>query len=574
MILPDKWGKGALFTYSAAKGRRSLSGFDARLCGDRLGLSFMTNNPCILSVYCEDATDVTFDVVMTDYIRANLLCADSTYTLEMAFVSENTVLVKSDYAVIVSPTFAKAVSAKKNGKTTVFISDDETFAISEKKKNGTVTYAFSYGKKASDFALQALEADFDKEADKKISSYEAYTEFRIPGDEIEKLYYRCASVLFAGINSPEGLIKSRYISPSRGKGNCVHSFYSAICTLGLRHIAPDIAKETLTSILSSQAGDGMIPSHTYTNEKSNDIAPPVLAWCFWELYQINGDRDMLSEAYASLKKYIHYITETRDINKNQLFEWQICDGADRAGSESTMDNSPRFDDGTILDSVDFTSYVANEAYHMSLIAEEIDRHGESLYWNVMFERIKASVNELLFDDDDKIYYDRAVVSNMFKKVKTSASFLPLFAGLCENRHAMSLLKLLNTEKQFNCKYGVPSVSADSDEYSEDMWRGPVHIYMNYFISKGLDKYQMHDKANEIKAKSLDAVMSEFENSGVIYEYYSPDASKVAGKLSKKGKGISGFLMSADDVNICDYAPTAAMIIDMLLSRSKKIPSKI
>jgi len=574
MILPDKWGQGAVFSYSAAKGKRSSTSLDAKLCGDRLALEFLTHNPCTLSIYCEDAKDITFDAVMTDYIKAIFKCKNADYSLELAFFSENTVLIKSNYAVVLSVVFAKSASVKKSGKTIIYSSDEETFALSEKKKNGTVTYSFSYGVNAQTQAEDALNSDFDTEADKKISSYETYTEFRIPNDSIEKLYYRCASILFACINSPEGLIKSRYISPSPVGTKSVHSFYSAICTLGLRHISPAIAKETLETILASQAGDGMIPAQIYTNEKSSDIAPPVLAWCLWELYQVNNDKEMLSSAYSSLKKYIHYITETRDINKNQLFEWQISDDCEQSGIESTMDNSPRFDDGTILDSVDFSSYVANEAYHMSLIAEEIDRHGESLYWNVMFERIKTATNELLFDEDDKIYYDRAVVSNMLKKVKTSASFLPIFAGICENRHAMALLKHLNSNDRFNRKYGVPSVSADSEEYSCDMWRGPVHIYMNYFISKGLDKYQMNDKSNEIKAKSFDAVMNEFENSGVVYEYYSADGNKTCKNLSKKGSGISGFIMSPESVNMCDYAPTAAMIIDMLLSRSKKIPLKI
>jgi len=179
----------------------------------------------------------------------------------------------------------------------------------------------------------------------------------------------------------------------------------------------------------------------------------------------------------------------------------------------------------------------------------------------------------LFDEDDKIYYDRAVVSNMFKKVKTSASFLPLFAGLCENRNAMALLKFLNSADRFNLKFGVPSVSYDSEYYCDNFWRGPLFIHHNYFIAKGLQRYEMHDKANEIKAKSLSAVLSEYENTGVLYEYYSADGKKNAASLGKKDFSTSSFMFDSTNVNIRDFAPTAAIIVDMLLSKKTKIPPK-
>ena len=210
---------------------------------------------------------------------------------------------------------------------------------------------------------------------------------------------------------------------------------------------------------------------------------------------------------------------------------------------------------------------------MSLIADQIDKHGEALYWDVVFERIKNAVNELLFDEDDKIYYDRAVVSNMLKKVKSSASFLPLFAGVCENRNAMALLKFLNTPERFNRKFGVPSLCADEDEYGSDFWRGPVHIHHSYLIAKGLEKYEMHDKANELKAKSLDAVMKEYENCAVLYEYYCPDGDHSAASLPKKDYAASSFMLAQNHVNTRDFAPTAAIIVDMLLTKSKKSPSR-
>lgn len=574
MILPDIWGQGGIFSYSAAYGKcKNNEAFSARLLGDKPGLVFDTKNKCTLYVYADSIEDVVFSTVMTDFIDATIKIDSGEYKVSFIFADCDTVVITSDYAVELKCEFEKNFNSKKGKKATIYTSESETFALCSKKKDGILTYVFSYGKNAGDKCVEILEKNPADMVQEKENFYKNLPELRIPNERIEKLYYRCASVLLAGITSPDGIIKSRYITPSKESDAPLMSFWSAFCTLGLRHIAPDVAKETLESILASQAGDGMISSKVCAKSKSSDINPPILAWCFWELYLINNDKGMLENAYGSLKKYLHYIMETRDINKNHLYEWQIDDSKEFCTCESTMDNSPRFDDGIILDSIDFTSYMANEAFYMNLIADEIDKHGESLYWNVVFERIKGAVNELLFDEDDKIYYDRAVVSGMFKKSKTAASFLPVFAGVCENRNAMALLRLLNNEDKFNLKNGVPSVSFDSEDYSDDMFRGPVHMHINYLLSKGLEKYEMHDKANEIKAKSLEAVMKEYENTGVLYEYYSPDGEKVSGKLTKKGSSSQGFFFDTQRVNIRDFAPTAAVIVDILLSKSKKLSSK-
>lgn len=571
MILPNKWGQGALFASSDYSGKAPR--FDARLCGDRFAFAFDTQAKCTLSVHADECTRISFDAVMTDYIKAKLQINDESFGVTAIFASANTVLISSDYAIEVKAEFERSASSKKGKKCTVYSWENEEYALASKKENGRITYAFCYGKDAGDIAIAALEVPFEAYQAQRLSFYESLPEFKIPNEQIEKLYYRCASVLFACSRPGEGLIKSPYIAPAKGSMNGAYSFWSAICTLGMRHLAPDLAKSTLEAILNAQSGDGMIPSQVSSTAKSCDINPPVLAWCMWELYQINKDADMLSRAYAPLKKYIHYIMETRDINKNHLFEWQTDELPELFGKESTMDNSPRFDDGIILDSVDLSAFVANEAHYMSLIADQIDKHGEALYWDVVFERIKNAVNELLFDEDDKIYYDRAVVSNMLKKVKSSASFLPLFAGVCENRGAMALLKFLNTPERFNRKFGVPSLCADEEEYGSDFWRGPVHIHHSYLIAKGLEKYEMHDKANELKAKSLDAVMKEYENCAVLYEYYCPDGDRSAASLPKKDYDASSFMLAQNHVNTRDFAPTAAIIVDMLLTKSKKSPSR-
>lgn len=574
MKLPNIWGQGAIFSYSAAIGEcKASESLSARLCADSLGFYFLTENRCKMSLYSPHITDISFECVMTDLICAKLKCGYEEYALRIIFSKSNMVFMESECELEVQLLFESPVNSQKIKGCSLFTTETETFFLCSRKEGGCIKYVFSYGNECQEEAIDELDKNADDLIADRMEFYAKIPQVRIANERLEKLYYRCASVLLACVSSPEGIIKNRYITPSKGNKNAMYSFWSALSTLGMRHLAPDIARETLESILASIAGDGMISGRISATEKNSEAAPPILAWCFWELYQINGDKQMLSDAYNSLKRYIHYLMETRDINKNHLYEWQIADNADEYGAESTMDNSPRFDDGIIMDCIDFTSYVANEAYYMKTIATEIAKRGESLYWDVTFERIKTSVNELLFDENDKTYYDRAIVSEMFKKTKTSASFLPLFAGICDNRHSMALLKYLNNEEQFNLKFGIPSVSYDSENYEDNMWRGPMHIHMNSLISRGLERYTMQDKANEIKAKSLEAVIREFEDTGIIFEYYSAGGEKNAKSLSKKSYSASDFLALGDNVNTKDFAPTAAIILDMLFSKAKKIQVK-
>ena len=380
MILPDIWGGGALFSYSGADGKKLIENSpEARLCSDSFSLKFLTKNKCTVTFDKKDAKDIVFQIVMTDFISAVIKGSDSDCNITIAYSSADTISICSDEKINISVSFEDETNVKKSKKITIYSNSEECFAFTDKFENETYSAVLCYGKKAGERAEEEIQKDAKETEKQKLESYLKLPEFRIPNERIEKLYYRCVSVLLGHVNSPEGLIKNSYVGLNADEDKKLSAFHCALCTLGLRHISPELSRETLESILASAAADGMISSGIYTTHKTDYICPPVLAWCFWELYLINEDKKMLEDAYAALKKYLHYIMETRDINKNYLFEWQISEEEGAPGLESTMDNSPRFDDGVILDSVDFTSFVANEAKYMKLIAEEIARHGEALY---------------------------------------------------------------------------------------------------------------------------------------------------------------------------------------------------
>ena len=70
MIVPKKWGQGALFAFSALDGASyATDDMTGMLCGDRIGVRFFTNVKRELAVVNVRGKNLEYDAVTSDYIR-------------------------------------------------------------------------------------------------------------------------------------------------------------------------------------------------------------------------------------------------------------------------------------------------------------------------------------------------------------------------------------------------------------------------------------------------------------------------------------------------------------------------
>ena len=132
--------------------------------------------------------------------------------------------------------------------------------------------------------------------------------------------------------------------------------------------------------------------------------------------------------------------------------------------------------------------------------------------------------EQLWDETGGIYYSRSFISHKLIEEPTIASLLPLYAGTISKEKAARLVELMSSRKWFKANWPVPSVPFSSAYFDPlKYWQGPTWINTNWLIIKGLENYGYHDKAAQLRQKSLELVA----NNG-LNEYFSPINGQPAG----------------------------------------------
>ena len=565
MLFPDKWGQGALVSYSGANGicnrNKAMYG---RLLGDRFGIQFL--NKAVFSVDMTGIDHIKPACVLSDIITADIYSGQDIYKCCITMASQNVMLFYSSMYVSAHLTVDGEIAYTKDDNLELYEGEDFCFAFACEKQMGT-KYALCYAdnkKDATEGALKALKLNVNAETNKKIDYYQVLPQPVNVIDDIQKLYYKCISTVKASVAdndfSPE---RPGVLLPCADKLNTINVFKSVISAVALKNIFPVYAKSTLVTIWEMILSSGALPFDEACREDL--IAPPLLAWGFLEVF--GDDKNALEAVYDKLRDCVKFVIDKRDINNNNVFEWKTDSFYADFITECNMVNSPRFVDGVLMDSVDLSCYVANEARCLSRIAKIIDKRSESAYWDVMYSRIKKAVNIALFDVVDGFYYDSTIVSSNYKKVKTVAGFIPLFAGVCTSDIASVLVDKLSSPAEFNTRVCIPSVSK-RDIKEQDMYKGPMWVEYNYLIAKGLKEYGFNDKANEIIKKTVLTIKNEFERHGVVYECYSTDAGVLTENMPRFGHESKFSGCGAIGSPVKDYMPAAAICAEYILNLYK------
>jgi hypothetical protein len=146
--------------------------------------------------------------------------------------------------------------------------------------------------------------------------------------------------------------------------------------------------------------------------------------------------------------------------------------------------------------------------------------------------------EYLWDEGSGQYFSRRLAGKQLIKLSSAATLLPLYTGAVTAERAKRLVELLQDDKTFGTRYGVPSAPLNSPYFDHDRyWQGPVWVNMNWFVIQGLLRYGYTQEA-----KSLWKQTKELVAGGGFSEYYSP---------------LTGEALGADN-----FSWTAALFIDL------------
>ncbi|MFC0594752.1 trehalase family glycosidase [Thermus composti] len=139
--------------------------------------------------------------------------------------------------------------------------------------------------------------------------------------------------------------------------------------------------------------------------------------------------------------------------------------------------------------------------------------------------------EALWDRERGFYFSLDLVAGERIPVKTSAGFLPLYAGTPHAGRAGFLAEEIRRWGE-KVAYLLPSADPESPAFEpKRYWRGPIWINVNYLVAEGLKDYGFLSLAERLKADAL-ALM---EREG-FREYYDP--------LTGQGRGGEAFSWSA------------------------------
>ncbi len=556
-MIPNKWGQGQIFAFSALDGE-SLFGddFSGILSGDKIGIIFQTK--CRRTLFFCDMTDMSpdFRCVTSDMIE--LETRDGNFNI--IFAQRHLIIGETakEPGIFVSVDGEHEII--KKGDTELHNTfDGEYTAIIKRGKRFAFAYADSE-QKVIDLCNEGITADLDKLKQQKSQPYKNALN---DDDEYAPLYAKCISVMKSQLYSPQGNIKRIWSTPDRLPHRNMWLWDSVFHAIGHRHLDTALAQDLILALFDVQQPDGFIPHMSKPYENSAITQPPVIGWGSYLVYEKSKDKEFLKTVFKKNKDFLLWCNKNRKKGEKELYSWHTNPELNNRCDESGMDNSPRFDTRNDLYAIDFCCYMANETRYMTKIAEELGDKENSAFFSQWYEKIKSDINNTLWCEDDGFYYDYDIQANCFNKVQSVASFLPVFAGVCDKNQCHKLVEHLNNPDEFGTEFPIPSISKKDKTFGSDMWRGPVWINYNYMILKGLETYGYTDTANKIKSKTLCVINEWYNRTGTVYEFYDSRNLTPPYCFNRKGAVVEPYDFRVKYQSIRDYGWSITLTFDLL-----------
>lgn len=257
--------------------------------------------------------------------------------------------------------------------------------------------------------------------------------------------------------------------------SCYHS-------LGANHLDPNLAWDYLQAVLAAAGPDGAIAierTPATAGGAVNQTQPPLLTWAVAENWRAavaagvaNATlRERLEYAVPRLAAYLRWdLTHRSDLSgRTPLLRWT-------QGTESGMDNSPRFDNGTSqLLAVDFSVFLAREAALLAQLAAEVGNATEAGFWSRLAAKVSTSIHEVMWNEAQGLYFDATCSRTgcQLSDMVASTALLPLWLEDIPRERIPRLIDALHDPRRFGTRTPLPSTGRAMAQFGTDMWRGPV-----------------------------------------------------------------------------------------------------
>ena len=379
---------------------------------------------------------------------------------------------------------------------------------------------------------------------------------------------KALSVMRVNALAPEGLIEQRWSTPDRTPhrwmwlwDSCYHSF-AANLMAGERH-GHTLGWEYVQSVLLGADPAGAIAierTPTSIGKTVTQTQPPLLAWAVHENYEAAraaGDGaaalERLRWAVPRLEAYLRWDFSRRadPTGRTPLLCWS-------QGTESGMDNSPRFDlprSPPRMLAVDFSVFAARESAHLATLHAALGHADAAREWRAVAANLSSAIHAELWDPSRRLYFDKDAGDGTFSAVAAVTGLLPLWLSDLPSPRLPQLLAAIADPARFGTAAPLPSVARSTPSFSTDMWRGPMWLNTNYHIVLALLTHNQSAAARRLVRATLDVVRRGYEQHGVLFEFYDADGTHDPRTLLRKGARTGG---------VRDYHWTAALTYVMAL----------
>jgi alpha,alpha-trehalase len=272
---------------------------------------------------------------------------------------------------------------------------------------------------------------------------------------------------------------------------------------------------------------------------------------------LSDERDAQGRTHYDRVKEYYRTHEVTDYDVGQYYDKEqdqltpLFYKGDRSMRESGFDPSNRFGPFNI-DIIHYNPVCLNSLlYLMETDAAEImktlGRPREARRWLARAEARRRSVNRLMWDEKDGLYYDYDFARGAVRRYPFATTFYPLWVGIADRGQAARLVSNLRLLERAG---GLQtSTNASGSQWDAPFGWAPLQM----IAVGGLRRYGYQEEADRITANFLSTVLKEFIQYKTIVEKYD-----VARRESEIGSGIKfGY-----DYNVIGFGWTNAAFTDM------------
>jgi hypothetical protein len=264
-----------------------------------------------------------------------------------------------------------------------------------------------------------------------------------------------------------------------------------------------------------------------------EVFPPIISYSIIELSKLLGNKHVCSESMEWMEENLQWWEQYRYFPEIGLFGYKNMRVEDIA-EETQQPNSPRWHYQFHREkwrkippkkirniiSVDLNAQMSDYYQNLGVIALCKEEHSIAKNYFDTAERLIDNMHNILWDKDEKFYFDYDLDVGCIQPLYSSSSFWSLFGGCVFKQDLNDYVNhLINPEKFWSLS--IPSIAFDSPFFSNQCWAGPAWISLNYWIIIGLHRYNLGSLASQIGLKVLKYLENSYYNYNKLFQFYNP-----------------------------------------------------